>query len=97
MKAVPEMPSATRAMHLGANFTDELIIFLVTHRSRQHIPKGRPPFAGVIVASNRGTPFALVGDRFAVPAEVLGTLAFVVTVGGLYAWMRRLARGIPEA
>ena len=53
--------------------------------------------AGVIVASNRGTPFALVGDRFAGPAEILGTLAFIVTVGGLYAWMRRLARGIPEA
>ncbi len=53
--------------------------------------------AGVIVASNRGTPFALVGDGFAGPAEILGTLAFIVTVGGLYAWMRRLARGIPEA
>ncbi|HUY11768.1 MAG TPA: OPT/YSL family transporter, partial [Candidatus Dormibacteraeota bacterium] len=48
--------------------------------------------AGLIVASNRGTPLALVGDAFAGPSQIIGTLAFVATVGGLYAWMHRMAR-----
>jgi putative OPT family oligopeptide transporter len=48
--------------------------------------------AGVIVASNKGTPLALVGDGFAAYANVLGTIAFIVVTLGLYGWAERLSR-----
>jgi putative OPT family oligopeptide transporter len=44
--------------------------------------------AGVIVASNRPAPFALVGGDFG-PAAVIGTAAFLVLIALLYGWMLR--------
>lgn len=48
--------------------------------------------AGVIVASGKATPFALVGDGFAHAANVIGTLAFLLVLAGLYRWIGRLSR-----
>jgi putative OPT family oligopeptide transporter len=42
--------------------------------------------AGIIVASGKGTPLALVGDAFATPSNVIGALAFVVAVAASYRW-----------
>jgi putative OPT family oligopeptide transporter len=46
--------------------------------------------AGLIVASNRASPLALVGDAFAPAATAIGAIAFVVVVLGLYAFTARL-------
>ncbi|MBD5636173.1 MAG: oligopeptide transporter, OPT family, partial [Candidatus Eremiobacteraeota bacterium] len=48
--------------------------------------------AGIIVATSKGTPLALVGDGFATYANVLGTIAFIVVTLALYAWIERVAR-----
>jgi putative OPT family oligopeptide transporter len=48
--------------------------------------------AGIIVASGKESPLALVGDSFATPATVVGGIAFVVVGLGLYLWVARLAR-----
>lgn len=48
-------------------------------------------FAGLIVATNRATPLAVVGDSFASASNWLGGLAFVALVFGLYRWTARLA------
>jgi len=48
--------------------------------------------AGLIVASWKDTPLALVSATFA-PAKVLGLLVFVGLVVLLYGWMLRKAKG----
>jgi len=48
--------------------------------------------AGIIVATGKSTPLAIVGDSFATASTVLGSIAFVLVVAGLYAWTARLAR-----
>jgi putative OPT family oligopeptide transporter len=48
--------------------------------------------AGLIVASGKATPLALVGDAFAGAAAVIGGLAFAAAGIGLYVWTGRLAR-----
>ena len=48
--------------------------------------------AGIIVASGKGTPLAVVGDSFAGWSEVLGGIAFVALVAWLYRWVGALAR-----
>ncbi len=48
--------------------------------------------AGIIVATGKGTPLAIVGDSFATAATILGSLAFVLVIAGLYAWTARLAQ-----
>ncbi|MHB8145749.1 MAG: OPT family oligopeptide transporter [Vulcanimicrobiaceae bacterium] len=48
--------------------------------------------AGIIVASGNAAPLALVGDGFAGYANVLGGIAFVAVILGLYAWTGGLAR-----
>jgi putative OPT family oligopeptide transporter len=48
--------------------------------------------AALIVFTGKATPLAVVGDGFAVPATVLGVIAFVLANLGLFAWSRRLAR-----
>jgi len=54
--------------------------------------------AGLIVASNRASPFAIVGDSFAVAATAIGTVAFVAVVLGLYRFTAHLAsRGVSES
>lgn len=50
--------------------------------------------AGVIVFSGNGSPLALVGDSFAIPGEVVGTIAFAIVSLGLYAWVGRLAKRV---
>ncbi len=52
--------------------------------------------AGIIVATGKGTPLALVGDSFTTASTVLGSIAFVLVVAGLYAWTSRLARGAAQ-
>jgi putative OPT family oligopeptide transporter len=41
-------------------------------------------YAGIVVASGKGAPFALVGDGFATPALILGAVVFCVLIGLLY-------------
>jgi putative OPT family oligopeptide transporter len=48
--------------------------------------------AGVIVASGRASPFALVGDSFTQAANAIGTVAFLLALAGLYGWAGRLSR-----
>jgi putative OPT family oligopeptide transporter len=47
--------------------------------------------AAVIVLRGKAEPLALAGDGFATAANVLGTIAFVLTVAGLYRWTARLS------
>jgi putative OPT family oligopeptide transporter len=47
--------------------------------------------AGLIKLTNRGTPLALLGDDFATPSKILGTIAFFAVPAGLYLWLQRLA------
>jgi len=50
--------------------------------------------AGVIVASDNATPFAIVGDSFQRFAMPLGGIAFVLAIVGLYRWSARLAQRV---
>jgi putative OPT family oligopeptide transporter len=43
--------------------------------------------AGIIVI--RGSPFTLAGDSFATASNVLGAIAFAVTIAALYNWIAR--------
>jgi putative OPT family oligopeptide transporter len=47
-------------------------------------------YAAIIVASNRATPLAVVGDSFATPSTILGGVAFLAGVLALYRWTARL-------
>jgi putative OPT family oligopeptide transporter len=51
--------------------------------------------AGIIVFSGKAEPLALVGDGFATAANILGTIAFVLAVAGLYRWTARTAERTP--
>ena len=51
--------------------------------------------AGVIVATSKATPFAVVGDTFATASMWLGSLVFVVAVYATYRWAAGLAKGVP--
>ncbi|MBV9439263.1 MAG: oligopeptide transporter, OPT family, partial [Candidatus Eremiobacteraeota bacterium] len=51
--------------------------------------------SGIIVASRKDAPLALVGDAFAPAAEILGILGFIVFVAILYRWTAALARRTP--
>ena len=51
--------------------------------------------AGLIVASNKGEPLAVVGDNFAPFAAVIGGLGYIAITLGLYAWTR--SRAAPAA
>jgi len=48
--------------------------------------------AGIIVASGKGTPLAVVGDSFATAANVIGGLAFAAAIAGMYLWIDRAGR-----
>ncbi len=50
--------------------------------------------SGIIVATNKDAPLALVGDSFALPAMFIGLLAFIATVVGLYRWIGNLAQRV---
>ena len=41
-------------------------------------------YAGIVVVSGKGAPFALVGDNFATPALIGGALVFAVLIALLY-------------
>ena len=47
-------------------------------------------FAGIVAASGSDSPIAVVGDGFAQPALVGGTLLFIALVWGLYRRTRKL-------
>jgi putative OPT family oligopeptide transporter len=49
-------------------------------------------FAGIVAASGKDTPLALVGDGFATPALIGGTILFFALLAGLYGYARRMAR-----
>lgn len=53
--------------------------------------------AGIIVATGKATPLAVVGDSFANWASLLGVIAFVGIPIVLYRWFGRLARALPTA
>jgi putative OPT family oligopeptide transporter len=53
--------------------------------------------AGLIVASHREEPLALVGDAFTGPANLIGAVAFIAVIVGLYRWIGALARRSPSA
>jgi putative OPT family oligopeptide transporter len=54
--------------------------------------------AGLIVASGKATPLALVGPGFAGPAEWVGMLLLVVVVAACYRWVSRQSElGAPVA
>jgi putative OPT family oligopeptide transporter len=48
--------------------------------------------AGLIVASGKGEPLALVGDSFAPIATVLGAVVFTAVTAALYAWIAKAGR-----
>lgn len=48
--------------------------------------------AAVIVVTGKASPLALAGSAFAKWATLAGALAFIVAIGGLYAWTGRLGR-----
>ncbi|MEO6835155.1 MAG: oligopeptide transporter, OPT family [Candidatus Tumulicola sp.] len=48
--------------------------------------------AGLIVVANRANPLSLVGDSFGPVGTILGAIAFVLGVLGLYAWTARLSQ-----
>jgi putative OPT family oligopeptide transporter len=48
--------------------------------------------AGIIVATGKGEPLALVGDSFAGWSEVIGGIAFIALCAWLYRWVGALAR-----
>jgi hypothetical protein len=50
-------------------------------------------YAGIVVASGNSSPFALVGDGFAIPALIGGGIIFCVVIGLLY--RRTVARVRP--
>ena len=53
--------------------------------------------AGVVVASGKDTPLALVGDSFAAAAQWIGLIAFALTIAALYRWLGRLHQGTARA
>jgi putative OPT family oligopeptide transporter len=53
--------------------------------------------AGIIVASGKGAPLALVGDSFGPAANVLGGLAFIAVTTGLYVATARLSKRFGKA
>ncbi len=48
--------------------------------------------AGLIVATGKGEPLALVGDGFAVPGMIIGMVAFIAITGALYRYISGLGR-----
>jgi putative OPT family oligopeptide transporter len=48
--------------------------------------------SAIIVFSNKGTPFAVVGDDFQTAATWIGGIAFVLVTVALYRWIGGLAR-----
>lgn len=48
--------------------------------------------AGIIVFSGNAAPLGVVGDSFASAANVIGTMFFIVAIGGLFRLCRTLAR-----
>jgi putative OPT family oligopeptide transporter len=53
--------------------------------------------SGIIVATNKDSPLGLVGDNFQLGANILGVLAFIAVVFGLYRWVGGLGRRISGA
>jgi putative OPT family oligopeptide transporter len=53
--------------------------------------------AGVIVASGKPTPFAIVGDAFQPYALPLAGIAFAIAIVTLYRWSAQLAQRMPAA
>jgi putative OPT family oligopeptide transporter len=41
-------------------------------------------YAGIVAASGKSEPFALIGDRFETPALIGGTIVFFILIGALY-------------
>jgi len=50
--------------------------------------------AGVIYGTGKGEPLALVGDGFAIAANYIGSVAFVLVVFALYRWIGKRAASI---
>jgi hypothetical protein len=52
--------------------------------------------SGIIVATNKDAPlgFPFIGAGFQTAAEIIGILAFIATVVGLYRWIGNLAQRV---
>ncbi len=50
--------------------------------------------SGIIVASKKDAPLALVGDSFQTPATWIGSLAFIAVLVVLYRWIGNVAQRI---
>jgi putative OPT family oligopeptide transporter len=48
-------------------------------------------FAGIVAGSGSDAPLAIVGEGFETWAEILGVVAFVAVLAGLYQWTRKLS------
>jgi putative OPT family oligopeptide transporter len=48
-------------------------------------------FAGIVAGSGSDAPLAIVGEGFENWAEILGVVAFVAVLAGLYQWTRKLS------
>ena len=48
-------------------------------------------FAGIVAGSGSDSPLAIVGEGFENWAEILGVVAFVAVLAGLYKWSRKLS------
>ena len=54
-------------------------------------------FAGIVYMTNSDAPLALVGDGFAPPALIGGTILFLGIVAALYRYTRRQVVTLPPA
>ncbi|MGZ8370993.1 MAG: OPT family oligopeptide transporter, partial [Caulobacteraceae bacterium] len=47
----------------------------------------------IVFATSNTSPLAAVGDDFAQTGVIVGGVAFLALIAGLYAWLGRLAKG----
>jgi putative OPT family oligopeptide transporter len=52
--------------------------------------------AGLILMFHSPTPLALVGDAFATPSVILGTIVYIAAIIGSYLWVRRSSQRIAD-
>ncbi len=47
--------------------------------------------AAIVAATGKESPLAVVGDGFLHTSEWLGAIIFVLLIGGVYQWTRKIA------
>ena len=79
------LPQSERAKRLGVLLASGLIV----GESLWGVA-----LAGLIVATGKGEPLAVVGDGFAGPAIWIGLVAFGVVAAALYRWIAAVSRRV---